>query len=364
MKKIGLDIREFKKGRMTGIGRFIKNFIVYACEIKKDWEFLLFGNQDTLIPFDLPNNSNVKIIAEGNTQIWEQIKLPLFLHKIKCDLFFSPYYKTPILTNIPSVITIHDLIHLTYPDYNKSFYLEKQLSKIYSAKASAIITDSENSKKDIVKILKVNAEKIFVIYNAIDTSFFNPERNSNDFENIAKKYSIKKPYLLYVGNSKPHKNVNKIYQAYKLLPKSLKVKYMLVLSGVGDYDYPICLDKDSLSVIPRVEEEEIALLYSNASLFVFPSFYEGFGFPPLEAMACGCPVISSNASCMPEILGDSCLYFNPDDSKNIAKIMDIALTDKSLRFSLTKKGLEQVKKYAPEKVVNNILGVFEKIKQF
>lgn len=361
--KIAIDVREFEKTRMTGIGRFLKNFILYAADIRKDWKFVLFGNEKTQVPFDLPKRAELILIKEFNKRIWEQILIPLKIKKLGCDLFFSPYYKVPFFAGVPSVSTVHDLTHIVYPEYAKKYRFYKIMARIYATRATKILTVSQNSKDDVIRLLKVNPDRISVVYNSIDFPFFNKRETSDNFNDFAKENDITKPYILYVGNSNPHKNVDALCKAYALLPDSFKNKYGLVLAGVGKYLMPgnIVLNSGNIAIISRVPEKQITSLYSNAALFVFPSLYEGFGFPPLEAMACGCPVVSSDAPAMPEILGDSCFYCKSYDEKQVALSIEKVLSDENLKRELIEKGAKRILRYSPEKVCEAIVNVFEEL---
>lgn len=358
MKKIiAVDCREFYKGRITGIGRFLGNFIGRASRERSDLEFILLGSQNTEIPFVPGANVRTEIIYEANTQFWEQVSVPAILKSKRCDLYFSPYAKTCFFSSIRSVITIHDMTGFMYPGYRKMELFHRFLTKAYSKRASAILTDSVNSRDDIMKILGIGPKKIFVCHGSVDGNVFHKVPDNGTLKTM---YGINAPYILYVGNSNPHKNLAGLFKAYAGLPAELKNRYSLVLGGVGArYVVPAGSQGDSCVVIEKVPDCDLPLLYSNAELFVFPSFYEGFGLPPLEAMACGCPVASSNASCLPEILGDSCVYFDPSHIEEMTGAISKVLRDPGLRTELIAKGLEQVKLYEPGKACEAILRVFD-----
>ena len=355
-KRIAIDCREFYQGRLTGIGRFLENFIRYAPALRLDWKFLLMGAADTRLPFELAGNVSLLVIPGGNTQYWEQIRLPAALHRERCDLFFSPYYKTCVFTDVPSVITIHDLTSLIYPGYVRFPAVYRRLMRFYAGRSAAVLTDSEHSKRDIIDLLGVAPEKISVNAVGVDTSVFYERK---DAAGRLGRLGITAPYVLYVGNSNPHKNVDGLLKAYASVPESLRAGRRLVLAGVGDFEAPAGIDPAVYVKIAAVAAEDLPYLYSAAEVFVFPSFYEGFGLPPLEAMACGCPVASSNASCLPEILGGACVYFEPYSSESMKGALCSVLSDAALRGSLRLKGLERVKKYDPRGSAAGLIGLFE-----
>jgi alpha-1,3-rhamnosyl/mannosyltransferase len=354
MRRIAIDCREFREGRITGIGRFLGNFVARASAARPDWEFLLLGAQHTRVPFDFGGNVRLEKMYEANTQFWEQVLLPPVLKRRGCDLFYSPYPKTCLFSRVPSVLTIHDLTWLVYPGYRRIVEPRLPLTRLYARKASAVLADSENSRKDIEKLLGEGGGKTFVCHGSVDAALF----RRVEVGNILKaRYGLDGDYILYVGNANPHKNLDGLVGAYGALPAELRDKYRLALAGVGNYrpELPGCV------VIPAVPDADLPFLYSGAALFVFPSFYEGFGLPPLEAMACGCPVVSSGAPCMPEILGDACLYFDPFSRESITAAIAAALKAPGLRAGLAVKGRERMKLYAPDRTCGEMLRVFEEV---
>ncbi|MFN3550201.1 MAG: glycosyltransferase family 4 protein [Endomicrobiia bacterium] len=358
--KIGIDCRELK-GKITGIGRFLIEFLKKA-RAYKEFEFVLFGNQYTNFQNEVFSEYKKIVIPGKITFFWDQFKLKNVLEKNNLDLFFSPYYKVPIFSDIPLINSLFDVIYLMVKPYRnqlKNRIHIKNFIKIASKKVKKTLTCSNSTKNDLIEHLSLPEEKIEVVYLSVDERFV-PQTTQKIFE-IKNKYGIYKKYILYVGNFSPHKNVKNLIEAYKILQKEIRQDYTLVLIGdrrtvVAKFIEP---DKsDNYIVIENVPDDDLAALYSGAELFVFPSLYEGFGLPPLEAMACGCPVISSNTSSMPEILGDACLYFNPYDVEEIKGKIKIVLEKHSLRNELIQKGFERVKNYSTEKMVKKLLEVF------
>lgn len=306
--KAAVDCREFRRGVITGIGRFLLNFIGQVPKLRPDWELLLLGGPDTELPFVPSGSVSYVQLSCGNPQLWEQFHLPMALRGGGCGIFFSPYYKTCAFSGVPSLITVHDMLDLIYPDYTRFPRLYRELMRFYARRSSAVITDSENSRRDIVSMLGLPPRKVLVNPVGVDRSVFFP---AADPRPSLRRLGIEPGYLLYVGNSNPHKNVDGLVRAYASLDSAARSGRKLVLAGVGPYSLPAGVDPSSFVLIPTVPQADLPSLYSAARAFVFPSFYEGFGLPPLEAMACGCPVASSNAASLPEVLGDACLYFDP-----------------------------------------------------
>ncbi|MFN3966994.1 MAG: glycosyltransferase family 4 protein, partial [Endomicrobiia bacterium] len=283
----------------------------------------------------------------------------------KLDLFFSPYYKVPVFSDVSLINSLFDVIYLMVEPYKskiKNKIYIKNFIKIALKKVKKTLTCSYSTKKDLIENLSLPEEKIEVVYLSVGEEF--KPQDTQKILQVKNKYNIDRKYILYVGNFNPHKNVRNLIEAYKILPEKLKQEYILVLVGdnksmVSQF---IMSDKsDNYMVIENVLDDDLPAFYSGAEIFVFPSLYEGFGLPPLESMACGCPVVSSNTSSMPEVLRDACLYFNPYDVEDIKEKMKTVLENNSLRNELIQKGLERAKVYSSEKMVENILDIFKSI---
>ncbi|MCG2726256.1 MAG: glycosyltransferase family 4 protein [Elusimicrobia bacterium] len=356
--KIGIDARELISGKTTGIGRFLLEFLKVARSCGK-FEFVLFGNRHT--DFESPELKGYKkiVIDEYLTILWDQFQLKKAIEQNKIDIFFSPYYKFPLMSSAPCVISIFDITYLLIEPYKNQWinkFYRRNFLKLAEKKAKKILTISHNTKHDLVKLLNLPKEKIEVVYLSVNEKFKPQEKVA--IERVRSKYNIGKKYILYVGNSKPHKNLNRLIDAYNFLPEIIKKEYLLVLAGVGS---EVNGQGAEVRIIRYVSEEDLPAVYSGAELFIFPSLYEGFGLPPLEAMACGCPVLSSNASCMPEILGDACIYFDPLNAREISAEIEQILCDASLKNGLKEKGLIKVKEYVPAKIAQKTIDVIDSV---
>jgi len=361
--KIGIDCRELRTYQ-TGIGRILVEFLRVARRRSDNYEFILFGNEKTdFLTFqDIFLGTRKVVIKERWTFWWDQIQLKNALHRNGIDVFFSPYYKIPLLTRAKTVLSIFDLTYLLvepYARYFKNTIYIKNFIKLAARKAKRIITSSNSTKEDLLEILRLPRRKIEVVYLGIGSGF--RAIHGKDRIGLAKKkYGIGKKYILYVGNFSPHKNLKRLVLAYRLLADHLKEEYSLVLGG-GKTETLGIRDAESLICIPRIDEEDLPALYSGAELFVFPSLYEGFGFPPLEAMACGCPVASSNASSLPEVLGEAALFFDPCQIEEISSAIRRMLEDEDLKNAFRQKGLERARLFTPEKMARELLSVFESV---
>ena len=307
--------------------------------------------------------------------LWRQITLPRKISKENIDILYCPSFYTPYYSKTPVVAVIHDIIFLHYPKEHGVFWNSYLKFSTYIAvkKANKIITISEFSKKDILEKYKVSPIKIKVISNAVSQEF----RVIKDDSLISKfrnKYSLKHKFFMYAGAVSTHKNIPTLLKSFYLFKKSRnnfeKEKFSLILSG-SDKTPPeniqILLKKYNLEkdviFIGFLPEDDLIMLYNTAEIFIFPSLYEGFGFPPLEAMACGCPVISSNATSLPEVLGSAGILVDPLDAEGIALNIENILSDQDLKNNLIEKGLNHVKNFSWDKAAEETLSIFKELKK-
>ena len=366
--KIGIDAREFLPGQMTGIGRYLWHFLQYATASNYPHEYVLFCNQKTHIPFDLPKLKSV-IITENITPIWDQVLLPLNIAKEKIDVFLTPYFKAPFFLPSNTVLIINDLIPLLFPEELRLFkrIYFRFVCGMAARRAKRIITISVNSRDDIVKYLRLPADKIEIVHLGVEKRFMSPDIR---IEEIRRKYALPQKFILYLGNLSPHKNVQGLIKSYAVLPVNLRKQYKLVLGASKSGKYFSYIEKviremelaQDVLFTGFIEDKDLPAVYHMSSLFAYPSLYEGFGLPPLEAMAGGCPVVSSNTSSMPEVLGDAALFFNPYHVEEISQAIRHMLDDENLRNKFRQKGLERAKLFTPEKMASETLGVFKGMK--
>ncbi len=365
---IGIDGRELERGKVTGIGRYLLNFLKYAVSARKEYKFILYGNQFTRLDCESPNLS-LKIILERATITYDQILLPAYLKSDGVDIFLSPYIKSPIFSPCPYITTIHDLLFLVTPEYTGWRYkpyneIFKIFGKTVSNRAAAVIADSESSKKDIIRIFGVPEKKIHVIPLGISEEY-KPIHDRKLIEDTKKEYGITGRYMFYVGNFKPHKNAGRLIESFADITAEFH-DLKLVLGGKADKFVPHLKElseklgvKDKVIFTDFIRDEDLPSLYSGAEMFICPSLYEGFGLPVLEAMACGTAVISSNAASLPEVAGDAGILVNPEDAKEIGSAIVKLLKDDKQREALKKKGLERAKGFTVERYSSKILSLIE-----
>lgn len=363
--KIGIDAREFQAGRMTGIGRYLGHFLQSASTSSFPHECVLFCNQKTHLPFDHSKLKRV-IIPEKITLVWDQLSLPRNIAREKIDVLLTPYFKAPLFPPSNMVLIINDLMPLFFPEENSLFkrIYFRIMCRAAGKRAKRIITISANTRDDAVKLLKLPADKIRVVHLGVEEKFRSADVNP---EEIRGKYSLPQKFILYVGNLNPHKNVQGLINSFAAVPASLRKQYKLILVANQRSKYlssiKIHIRKMGLAqnvlISAFIEEKDLIEVYRLSTLFVFPSFYEGFGLPPLEAMAFGCPVVSSDTSSMPEVLGDAALYFNPYSMEEMSAAIRKILEDENLRDRFRLKGLSRVKLFSIEKMTNEIIDVLE-----
>lgn len=361
--KIGVDAREIQDGVVTGIGRSLANFIQYFGNNEKTHRLALFSERK--IPFDLHSNIEQVVIEPGLTFIWDQFNLPISLSKSKIDLFYSPYYKVPLLSKVPVVNQILDLMYLVFPPYREALGFMGRLyyaifGKAFARKSISIITDSEHAKQDIIRLWKIDPEKIKVIPLGVAWRYV-PVDNNTLLNQVSHRLGLPDRYILYLGNFKPHKNVASLVLAFKRI-KSMFPEYKLILSGPLDPNGIEIQDlvsreglRDRVVFTDTIREEDYPeALLSMADLFVFPTLYEGFGLPPLEAMACGTPVITSNLSAVPEVIGDAGVMVNPLDVGELSRAIIDLLENPKKRDLYSKKGIERSRMFSEEKTAGRI----------
>jgi glycosyltransferase involved in cell wall biosynthesis len=299
--------------------------------------------------------------------LWHQ-KLPLKNELRKFDIIHNPY-QFPIILNFKQkyIVTIHDLIQILFPNENQKivYICQKMMFPKIVQSIDKIISDSHHTKQDIIKHFKIPEDKIKVIHLAASENY--RPLNEKEIINIKQKYNLNYPFILYVGTLEPRKNIPTLLKAlYKL--KKQGIKHKLVITGKKGWKYKsifetidkLNLQKDVIFT-GYVPDEDLPALYNAADLFVYPSLYEGFGLPPLEAMQCGTPVITSNTSSLPEVVGDAGIMVNPYDVDELANKMYEVLTNDGLREELSKKGLERAKLFSWKKCAEEHLKVYEEV---
>lgn len=372
--KIGIDARMFKTGK-TGIGTYIKNLTDNIFAIDRNNEYLLFLLEPEYSMYQIQFPNVKKVLVDSHWYSWkEQIFLPYQLYKEKVDLLHFPHFNTPVMYRDKNILTIHDITPKFFPGHKINSWVRRagfDFAFTQSlAKADKIIAVSSRTKDDLVQHFGVESNKIKVIYEGVSADFQVIDKEILRSKNIGEKYGITKPFLLYVGVWRNHKNVVNLIRAFNLLIQKYKLDLQLVIGGEEDPYYPEVrrtwqsLGLEKHIVTPGlIPQEELPYFYNLASVFVFPSFYEGFGLVGLEAMLCGTPVAASDRGSLPEVLGEAAIYFDPANPEGMAEIIKKVLEDKELKEKLITQGLQQVKKYSWRKCAEETLELYEEMKK-
>ena len=308
----------------------------------------------------------------GNlAKVWfEQITFPRACRRLGVDVAHVPYFGSPLSPGVPTVVTVHDLIPMVLPEYRGNWRVRLYTSLVAAAapQANIILADSQASKRDILRKLNVPDEQVRVVYLA-PAPQFQPAKSRQQIIDIKKKYSLPEEFVLYLGGFDVRKNVNALLHAYTWVSGTLHDAFPLVLAGkLPTEDTPFFPDPlriarelgiEQFMVTPGwIAEEDKPLLYAAATVFVYPSRYEGFGLPVLEAMACGTPVVTSNAASIPELVGSAAFQLDPNDTKHIAAPIIRLCTEEGSVDDLVERGFEQVAKFTWEKTASETLQAY------
>lgn len=366
--RIGIDARLVFYNR-AGIGQYISLLIeaLAKFEHQDDQFYVLQSRKDK---FSIINSNGFirKSLWTPSHNRFEQSALSFEISRMNLHLLHSPDFIPPFKRNCKSVITIHDLAFLLYPHF-----LTKESARYYGQidqawrKTDHIICVSEATKQDSIKMLGVPEKKITVIHEAANPVYRQVPLVEAQ-QRVRKKYKLERDYILFVSTIEPRKNLPGLLQAYRKLIDQYKRDEILVMVGSKGWLWEevyetvdrLNLD-DHIAFLDRVPIEDLVYLYNAARVLVHPSFYEGFGLPPLEAMTCGTPVIVSNTSALPEVVGDAALMVNPHDIEGLTVAIWRALTEDELRQDLICKGLKRAHKFSWEEAAKKTLEVYHKV---
>jgi len=308
------------------------------------------------------------ISDEWAARLWHRLRLPIPVETFTgpLDLFYSPnFVLPPTRRSTRTLLTVHDLSFIHYPDHfvpKLVRYLNEVVPRSLR-RADHVLADSRSTRDDLVHYMGVASERITVVYCGVDPRF-QPMPASDEDERIRQRYGLNEhPYILTVGTLQPRKNLQRLIQAYAVL----KTDAQLLLAGGPGWLYQDILEEaaqypDRVRVLGYVEDGHLPALYRGARVFTFPSLYEGFGIPVLEAMACGTPVVCSKASSLPEVAGDAALLVDPKDVEALSDALARALEDEALREKMIEKGLDQAGRFSWDSAARELLGVFEEMR--
>jgi glycosyltransferase involved in cell wall biosynthesis len=373
--KVAIDIR-----RMTefGVGTYIRNVVRTLARLDRESEYFLIGSQDRVAECGaLPPNFQGVALDGGDDTLKGNLDFRSVVRRLQCNLVHVPHlFWIPRGLGCPYVLTVHDLLEHMYGSRDLSSLrrsLHFHMTRRVLRKAARVIAVSQFTKNEIEKLLAIPDARIEVVYNAIDERFLHGHATAADRELIAKRYLVNYPFLLYAGAIRPHKNVVRIIEAFSALKSELEKEQLYP-------DLKLIIIGDDLSSHPRLRRtvvrsgvqndvrflgfvpiEVLRIFYDVAKIFVFPSLYEGFGLPPLEAMAHGTPVVTSNTSSLPEVAGNAALLVNPENVFEIRRGLQRVLLDPVLRAQMKQRGYEQAQRFSWTASVSRILEIYREV---
>lgn len=356
----------------AGAGVYIINLIRALARVDVDNVYTIFAKKDNVPALGaLPAHFHIVPAASRARPLrlaWEQTVLPWQLQRQQIEILHSPHYTTPWLRIGRSVVTFHDMTFFLFPE--KHTPLRRLFFRFvipYSARqADGLIAVSETTKQDMVRLLGISPERISVIHSAPDPRF-RPMTDQAALDEVRQRYAHGEPFILYVGTLEPRKNLGVLLEAYWGL-RSAGLKHRLVIAGKRGWGYQEIFAtvqrlrlEEWVTFTGYVPEADLPLLYNAADLFVYPSLYEGFGLPPLEAMACGVPVVASDVSSIPEVVGDGGLLVDPRDSEAWRTAMERVLADPALGEALRERGLRRAAQFTWEQTARETLAVYQQV---
>jgi len=367
---IAIDVRRI---RDFGIGTYIRSLVHALSAIDRENRYtLISGGGDARTLAGLPENFSAAVYSRGDNTAFDHVAFPLFLRGIAPDLVHIPLNRVPLLLMRPYVVTIHDMANLLFPEGRSGLRMQLRRYRFRRGllRARCVIAVSEATRRDVQNLMGVRPERIRRVYNAPDPGFYQTGHTAGQHQRILERYQIQYPFLLYAGNVRRHKNISRLVEAFAVVRGQLAEHPVykdlrLVLIGDTISQYPEvrqAVIKSRVEPLVRflgfVPFETLRCFYESAAAFVFPSRYEGFGLPPLEAMACGTPVVSSNVSSLPEVVGDAAVLVNPENVFDIARGIREALLDGPLRAELICRGRVQAARFSWERTAKEVLDIY------
>lgn len=359
----------------TGVGEYTAN-LIRALGRLQDSQYVLFYNSfrkrkpENLIgglDYARIRITNLRIPARLLGLAWQILPFPpvdWFTGPV--DIFHSPNYKVIPVHRSKLVVTVHDLVVLKYPQYQfitRVRNIGGWLRKL--RRADAVVAVSENTRRDILELLDVPPEKVHVIYQGYNADLFRPDLPQQEVERVLQHYLLRVPYLLYLGTLEPRKNLVRLIQAFHLLRRRSRNTISLILAGQKGWLYDDIFAEilrlglhDSVKYLGYVADEDLPGLIKGARALAYPSLYEGFGLPPLEAMAMGTPVLTSNVASLPEVVGEAALQVNPEDVEAIAAGLERLCDDEALRQELKKKGWQRAQLFSWDKAAQQTMELY------
>jgi glycosyltransferase involved in cell wall biosynthesis len=371
--RVAIDVR---RAGDFGLGTYIRNIVNQHARADHETEYLLIGQESHLQQFDpLPDNFKMLDYPSRPGSFHTHFHLPHLLRQRRVDILHMPWFYAPATLSSRLILTIHDLTDVLTPppgvppivQSGRLFFARRALMR-----ANRILAVSQSSKRDVERSFGVPEEQIEVIYNALDERFVRDSAPAEG-DRVLERHAVNDPYVLYAGNIKPQKNLPRLIEAFAVAkaelsehPKYARLKLLLIGNSADEHsDLRRAVLRSRLQADVRflgfVPHEVLRVFYSRAEAFLFPSLYEGFGLPPLEAMAHGTPVLTSNTSSLPEVFEEAALLVNPENVFEIARGIRQLLTEDETRKDLIRRGHELVQKYSWERSAEQVREVYRSV---
>lgn len=357
-------------GQRSGVGQYTSSLLDRLTQSRPDWQFHLYSNTPLNgVEPSLPKAQRVEGYFPRSRFYWMHMVLPQIIRKYQPDLCHFPNNSAPLFCPVPYVITIHDVSLFRYSQYHprSRIFALRLLLPLAARRATAVITVSHHARQELIDVLKLTPEKVHVIHEAAPPHI-QPVTNADRLKPIQQKYQLPQQFILYVGTIEPRKNLQRLIDAVGRLHKQGLTPHLVMvgpngwlMNGALEQTIADCGLNNYVHYLGYVPQEDLAGIYSLATLFAFPSLYEGFGLPPLEAMACGVPVLTSLHSSMSEVCGSAAYLVNPKDEADIAKGLRELLTQPELCDDMRRIGRERAQTFSWDRVAAETAVLYEKV---
>jgi glycosyltransferase involved in cell wall biosynthesis len=371
---IVIDARRIKD---FGIGTYIRSLVQALGKIDGINRYTIVTTTSNLPALaGLPENFHPAVYDRSDVSALDHVAFPFYLRNLGPDLVHIPLNRVPLLMMDPYVVTIHDMANLRFEEETSNLRMQLRRYRFGRGlrRAARVIAVSEATKRDVEQEMDIPAHSITRVYNAPDPGFFSRASAGGAQERlILERYQINYPYLLYAGNIRRNKNIPRLVEAFAVVRAQLAAHPLykdlrLVIIGDTISQYPAVRQavirsrvEQAVRFLGFVPFETLRCFYESAACFVFPSRYEGFGLPPLEAMACGTPVVTSNVSSLPEVVGDAAILVNPENVFDIARGIAEMLLDEELRARMIRRGREQAARFSWNWTARQVLEIYKDV---
>lgn len=370
--RIGIDATALPP-QPGGAGSYIIHLIRALASLSSEYQFTIFAHHSGRDLIDSPSSSRMNWVlvpdkSPARRLVWEQVTFPRLVRQSRVGLLHSLHYTRPLFLSCASVVTFHDMTFFLYPDLHtrsKRIFFPTAI-RLSARLADSIIAVSENTKKDAVRLLGIPGDRITAVPLGVGEEFL-PITDARLLEDVRLKYSLPQDFILNVGFVEPRKNLTLLLKSYQQLHSQGISLPLVIVGGLGWMYEDVFRQAESLGIKERVyftgyvPDRDLPIIYNLARVFVYPSIYEGFGLPPLEAMACGTPVITTAVSSMPEHVGDAGILIPPQDEKALTNALQKLINDSTLQEELSSKGPERASQFTWKRTAQETLKVYQSV---